>query len=113
MIARDEIEVLLIGRTASEGADAIAARLATTEAASDATTLAAWISNSLIDSDGNSGAPLGQTVSGLGYLEGAHQSALLLRGSEFWRLVAVELIERGIIDPSKHGRYAAGLGASA
>jgi hypothetical protein len=75
----------------------------------EAETLAHWIANSLTDSNG-SPAPLADATSGLGYLEGAHQTALLLGKSDVWAEVAQILVRDGVLLP-QHRRYVPEVGA--
>lgn len=66
-------------------------------------TMVAWIKKSL-------NAPtVDEATQGLGYLDAMYQAALLLRGSAFWALVARRLVDDGVLDVTKHGRWTGAL----
>lgn len=69
----------------------------------EAETLAHWITKSLVDADGLP-ASIDRAVSGSGYLEGAHQTAMLLGKSDVWADVAAILLRDGVLRP-EHRRY--------
>ncbi len=69
----------------------------------DADTMVVWIKKSL-------DAPtLDEARQGLGYLDAMYQAAILLRGSAFWALVARRLVDDGVLDETKHGRWTSAL----
>lgn len=68
-------------------------------------TLAHWIEKSLCDTNGRP-VPLDQAVTGLSYLEGAHQTTLLFGKLDDWDAVAAILVSHGVLDGTgKHRRY--------
>lgn len=69
-------------------------------------TLTAWITKSLTDGAGQP-VSLKQAVSGIGYLEGVHQTCLLLDKSHTWDEVARRLVAAGVLE--LQGRFTSGL----
>ena len=72
-----------------------------------ADTLVAWITRSLTDGAGQP-VSLAEAVGGIGYLEGVHQTCLLLNASQTWDEVARRLVEAGVLDIGQR-RFTGGL----
>lgn len=72
-----------------------------------ADTLVAWITKSLTDGAGQP-VSLAEAVGGIGYLEGVHQTCLLLNASQTWDEVARRLVEAGVLE-MRQRRFTSGL----
>ncbi|MFE6508348.1 hypothetical protein ACFVDI_14350 [Nocardioides sp. NPDC057767] len=72
-----------------------------------ADTLVGWITKSLTDGAGQP-VSLAEAVGGIGYLEGVHQTCLLLNASQTWDEVARRLVEAGVLEMGQR-RFTSGL----